>query len=191
MLKIGITGGIGSGKSMICRALQTFGIPVFYADNEMKLLYGEDAIIRRYLTQRYGMTIFADGRIQAGSLARILFADMAALSELNSMAYPALWQRYERWLQSVRSDACAMEAALLCESGFAAKMDMVVNVTAPDEVKLARVLRRNPECLPRDILRRMRCQWSDAQRASHAGFTINNDGRQAVLPQILTLINIL
>jgi dephospho-CoA kinase len=187
MVTVGITGGMGSGKSLICEVLQTLGIPVFFADDEVKKIYNEDADLRQSLINRYGERVYKDNVLQTKALAQIVFNNSEALAQLNALVYPALQQRFEQWQTQQQAAYAAMEAALLCESGMYAQMNVVVNVVAPENVRIARVLQRNKGMTEQEVRRRMSYQWNDEQRSKFARFTIVNDGEMALLPQILTL----
>jgi len=187
MLYIGITGGMGSGKTVVCKIWQTFGVPIFDADAQTKLLYNTCSMLQDQLMARFGFALYRDGVLQTQVLAQLIFRDAYARMELAKLVYPLLWQRFEQWSMEQNSKLVAMEAALLCESGFRDKMSFVVNVTAPQPLRIERVRGRNPHLSTQDILQRMQCQYSEEVRTQSSNFTIINDGIYALLPQILKL----
>ena len=189
MFIAGITGGIGSGKSLICRVLRTFGVPVFCADEQVKQMYNSSHSLQQQLIQRFGAGIYQNGSIQTSALAHIVFEDDTALAEVEAMVYPILQTRFEQWRRERSAEgigAAAFEAALLCESGFYKQMSMLVNVAAPENIRTARAQARGGASAD-EVRQRMRRQWSDEQRGRYADFTIINDNQTALLPQILTL----
>jgi dephospho-CoA kinase len=188
MLIIGITGGIGSGKSLICKVLRTFGIPVFYTDDEVKRMYDEDADLQCRLSQQFGSDILQNNHLRSNVLARIVFNDINALDALCNLVYPALWQRFCRWTAAQNAPCIVMEAAMLCESNFYSQMSLVVNVSAPENIRISRVLRRNTGLTEHDIRQRILRQWTDEQRNEYSHITIINDNQTAILPQILALL---
>jgi dephospho-CoA kinase len=187
MFILGITGGIGSGKTLVCKVLQTFGAAIFSADDQVKRLYEEDEAVKAYVVHRFGASVYVANRLQTKVLAQIVFKDKAAMEDLNRMIYPVLWRKFERWQAAVDGDFAVMDAALLCESGFHEKMMFIANVYAPKNLRIERILRRNPDMNEQDIEQRMQFQWTDAQRRRYADCTIINDGNIALLPQILSL----
>ncbi|MDR3296785.1 MAG: dephospho-CoA kinase, partial [Prevotellaceae bacterium] len=117
MMRVGITGGIGSGKTLVCRALQALGLPVFFADSEAKQLYHDNDELRQQLLKAFGSAIYSSsGELQARRLAQLVFGDANALATLNALVHPAVAQRFERWAVRQTSPYVVQEAALLFES---------------------------------------------------------------------------
>ncbi|GHT16074.1 dephospho-CoA kinase [Bacteroidia bacterium] len=187
MLSVGITGGMGSGKSLVCKVLQAWGIPIFCADNEAKKMYNENEHLREQLVNLYGQTIYKNNCFQPAELSRKVFGNEQALSQLTALVHPLVQQAFEQWRANQHAPYVVQEAALLCESGAHTKMNFVVQVTAPQDVRIARVLQRSPHLTKQQIEQRILHQWTDAQRSLYAHFTITNDDKTALLPQILEL----
>ncbi|MDR3329455.1 MAG: dephospho-CoA kinase [Prevotellaceae bacterium] len=186
MMRVGITGGIGSGKSLVCRALQSFGVPVFYADSEVKQMYDSDEEVRRLLVAAFGEEAYAGGKVNARRLAQLAFADSGRLAALNAIAHPALARRYAAWAERQEAAYTVIEAALLFEADIQRLLDKVATVSAPEALRVARVAQRDG-CPPSEALRRMAHQLTDGQRSALADITIVNDNATPLLPQILRL----
>jgi dephospho-CoA kinase len=189
MTTIGITGGIGSGKSLMCKVMQTFDLPVFNADEEVRNLYNHDENLKQYIISCFGEDLYKDNMLKTNALAQIIFNDNQALQKLTKQAYPALWQQFVRWRSRQHYHAVIMEAALLYESGLYKQVDFIVNVSAPQDVRISRVLGRNKGLTKDDVMLRIRHQYSDEQRCEHADFIIVNDNKTAVTPQIMELLH--
>ena len=186
-ISVGITGGIGSGKSLICKVFKVLGIPVFDADNEAKRLMATDAKLVAAIRSAFGDEAYqADGTVNRSYLASQVFADTKRLAALNALVHPAAIQAGEAWARSQTSPYSVKEAALLFESGSFRLNDYTVLVTAPEAVRIARVVQRDG-ITSEQVQSRMRRQWSDEEKMRLADFTIVNDGKQAILPQVLEL----
>lgn len=190
MIRIGITGGIGSGKTTVCRVLEHLGIPVFYADLEVKNMYEDDAEVQAQLVQAFGEAIYCNGKPDRKRLAQQAFGSAAALAALNAIAHPAVAKRFDRWAEQQRAPCVAQEAALIFESGAHLLLNKVVTVAAPKELRIQRVMQRDG-CTRSEVLHRMSYQLSDAERNSKADFCIVNDDKTPLLPQILEILEIL
>ncbi|MDR0711774.1 MAG: dephospho-CoA kinase [Prevotellaceae bacterium] len=187
MMRIGVTGGIGSGKTTICKALENLNIPVFYADREAKNIYSDDPEVRALLVKTFGEAIFCSGKPDVKLLAQKVFGDDAALAALNAIVHPAVAKRFDGWVKQQRSPCVAQEAALIFESNAHLHLDKIITVNAPEELRIQRVLLRDG-CTRSEALRRMRHQLSDAERTSRSAFCIVNDDATPLLPQILKIL---
>lgn len=186
MLKVGITGGIGSGKSLVCRILSVFGVPVFHADLEARRLMDEDTHLGAALRARFPNCCHADGSPDRKALATLVFHDPEELAALNALVHPAVRDAFVKWAEVQQAPYVVMEAAILAESGGHRHMDRVVTVEAPEEVRLARVMARDGS--DADAVRaRMRNQAGEETRRAVAQHVLINDGRQMLLPQVLAL----
>ncbi|MDR0566649.1 MAG: dephospho-CoA kinase [Prevotellaceae bacterium] len=190
MMRIGVTGGIGSGKTTICRALENLGIPVFYADKEVKNMYEDDAEVQAMLARTFGEAVYRNGKPDRQLLAQKAFGSPAALAALNAIAHPAVAKRFDTWAAQQRAPCVAQEAALIFESGAHRQLDKVITVSAPQALRIQRVMLRDG-CTRSEVLRRMEHQLSDAARAERADFCIVNDDATPLLPQILEILSIL
>jgi dephospho-CoA kinase len=184
MMRVGITGGIGSGKTTICKALENLNIPVFYADVEVKKMYEDDAGVQASIVEAFGEAMYSHGKLNKNMLAQKVFGDAAALAALNAIAHPAVERRFAEWMKRQHAPCIAQEAALIFESNTHRLFDKVVTVNAPEELRIQRVVLRDG-CTRDEVLRRMKHQLSDAERTSLADFCIVNDDATPLLPQIL------
>lgn len=186
-IKVGVTGGIGSGKSLICKLFKILGIPVFDADSEAKRLMSTDAKLVAAIRSEFGDSAYrADGTVNREYLAAQVFNDTARLETLNALVHPAAIRAGEVWATNQTAPYCVKEAALLFESGSFRLNDYTVLVTAPEAIRIARVVQRDGVSAEQ-VRARMRRQWPDEEKARLADFTIVNDGKQAIIPQVLEL----
>lgn len=186
MIKIGLTGGIGSGKSIVARILNVLEIPVFDSDREARALIEHDQGLKEQIVARFGDRIYPGGALDRKVLASIVFNDAAALSDLNSMVHPAVRKLFSTWADQQRSPYVVMEAAILAETGGHSAFDRVIVVSAPEEVRIRRVVQRDG--VGEEAVRaRMRNQASEADRLAIADHVIVNDDKQLVMPQVLSI----
>lgn len=190
-LKIGITGGIGSGKSIICRIFNVLGIPTFDADRETKVLMETDADLMAALIANFGAQVYdEEGRLQRGYLAEQVFGDQSRLELLNRLVHPVAIRAGEEWAaaasMSGKAPYTVKEAALLFESGSYRLNDFNILVTAPVETRIRRVMKRDGASREQ-VEARIRKQMPDEEKEKLADFIILNDGQTAVLPQVLAL----
>lgn len=187
MKKIGLTGGIGSGKSTVAKIFNVLGVPVFNADEEGRRLLNEDAEVKQAVIETFGAALYASGELDRKALAAVVFKDPASLARLNSIVHPAVRNTFNEWC-ATRSAASyvIMEAAILAESGGHAAFDHIVVVTAPEGLRLERVMERDGST-EAEVLARMKNQATDHTRSAIADFTIDNSGEALVIPQVLAV----
>lgn len=186
-LKIGITGGIGSGKSYIAKIFKALGVPFYDADNEAKVLMNTNEDIKTALMNEFGAEVYdADGRLDRPYLASTVFKDKGKLEKLNAIVHPVVIQHGADWAASQTFPYSLKEAALLFESGSYQKLNYTILVTAPREVRIERVMQRDSVSRA-DVLDRMGKQLPDEEKQKLADFIIVNDGTKPVLPQVLSL----
>jgi len=188
MLKIGITGGIGSGKTTVAKIVECLGFPVYYADERGKHLTENDPEVLQSIRQFFGNDIFDNNRLNRQALAKIVFSDEEKLRLLNSLIHPAVKRDYETWLNEQVSDLIFSEIAILFESGRYKDFDKNVLVIASEEVRLRRVMRRNG-LSEVEIKARMANQWSDEVKLKLADFVINNNEGRGLIQQVIKLID--
>lgn len=184
MLKIGITGGIGSGKSTISRIFKTFGIPVFDADSVAKNIMQEDEVLKQQVKETFGDESYKEGKLDRKYLANIVFNDAHQLELLNSIVHPATIRAATSWMKLQKTDYVIKEAALLFEAGSAGDLDYVIGVYAPQHVRIKRVMSRD-NISREDVLARMNKQIDEELKMKLCDFVIVNDSRTAVIPQVL------
>jgi dephospho-CoA kinase len=188
MLKIGLTGNIGSGKSLVCKLFAQFGVPIFNADLEAKKILDKQNL-RPKLLATFGNHIEDKKHniIDRKKLAAIVFQDKKALNKLNSLIHPELRIAFQYWsnLQS-KSLYVIEEAAILFENDFADLFDRIIVVVAPKNLRLKRVMQRDGAS-KEEVLARMKNQWSDEKKEAEADFIIWNDEEHLLIPQVLDL----
>lgn len=187
MLKIGVTGGIGSGKSTICQVFELLGIPVFYADAEAKKLMLEDEKLKSAISDTFGAASYlADGSLNRTYLAEIVFNDENQLASLNKLVHPAVFKAFNHWAEAQTAAYVVKEAALLFESGSYRLCDKNILVTAPEALKIARIIQRD-QIGEEEIRARMARQMSDEEKLPLADIVLKNDEQELLIPQILQL----
>lgn len=188
MLKIGITGGIGSGKTTVCKVFETLHIPVFYADQVAKDLMTGDKLLIEGVKQVFGDESYQDGKLNNKHIANIVFAQEKELEKLNALVHPAVFRAFEAWATSANGNIpyALKEAALLFESGSYKMCDLNILVTAPVDLKIARVMARD-QVTREQVLARMNKQWNDEKKAKMADFIIVNDEKSSLLEQVFSL----
>lgn len=190
-IKIGITGGIGSGKSVVSKLLQLMGVPVYIADVESKRFTETDPDIRAALISLLGDEVYQDGKLNRPLLASYIFGNKDNLTMVNGIIHPRIKDDFRRWAQSHSSyPIVGIEAAILIEAGFTEDVDQVVLVYAPQEIRLRRAVSRDA-CAVEQIQQRMRNQMPDEDKMAFAHHIIYNDDKQALIPQLGALIKTL
>lgn len=192
MLKVGITGGIGSGKSTVCRVFSVLGIPVFNADVEAGRLQNEDPQIGTELIGIFGPEIYsAEGLLNRKKLASIVFNDSRLLEKLNSIIHPAVHREFEKWsTRNSNFPYVIYEAAILFETGSSRNFDFTILVVADEQERIERVSKRD-HSRPEDVLQRMNHQLMDKEKIKMADFVIENNDNQLIISQILKLDQLL
>lgn len=185
-LKVGLTGGIGSGKSVVARMFKTLGIPVYDADSATRKLYFADPDLRRQLILAFGEALYANERFDSAQLAKIVFHDPEKLQQLNQIVHPAAIKEAERWMNAQQAPYLVKEAALIFESGSQRDLDLVIGVTAPMELRIKRVMQRDG--LSRDdILIRMKRQIDEPIKMRLCDYVIINDDKTLLIPQVVAM----
>lgn len=173
MFKVGVTGGIGSGKSTVCRVLQRNGIPVFYADDEAQVILNNDPEVRRQIIALLGQRAYTTDGFDRKRVGSVVFNDPIKLEGLNAIMRPAVRRSFDTWTMGQTSEFVAMEAAILIESGGHRNMDHLVVVTAPMDVRVARAMKRD-NASEEQIRARIAAQMSDKDRLMYADTVITN-----------------
>ena len=185
---IGCTGGIGSGKTNVVKTFEGLGIPGYDCDSRAKELYDEDAALLAEVAQVAGDDVVVEGRLDRRALAAKIFSDADLLARLESVVHPAVIRDFSRWLQEQSSKLVIFESAILLDKPYLREMpDHVLLVTAPRELRIERVMARDG--LSREAVeKRMANQISDEQRRKYADYILETNDRDAIIPQLLSLI---
>lgn len=186
-LRIGITGGIGSGKSYVAKIFKALGVPFYDADSAAKLIMVNNEQVRAALRAGFGEAVYlADGQLNRPYLSDIVFKDAAKLAQLNAIVHPAVIQEGLDWAERQQTAYSLKEAALLFESGSYKTLDYTILVTAPIALRMQRVMERD-RVSSEQVLDRMAKQLPDEDKIQLADFVINNDEATPLLPQVLAL----
>ena len=186
MLKIGLTGGIGSGKSTVAKIFETLGVPVYNADEEAKKMMNSDEELKASLINNFGAETYKDGLLDRKYLAAIVFNDDHKLELLNSLIHPATIRDASEWIKKQKSPYVIKEAALIFEAGAADMLDLVIGVSAPHELRIKRVMNRDGVSRE-EVLKRMSSQLDDEVKMKRCDFVITNDEKSLIIPQVLSL----
>ncbi|PBJ16175.1 dephospho-CoA kinase [Flavobacterium sp. ACN6] len=187
---IGLTGGIGSGKTTIANYFAELGIPVYIADDGAKRVM-QSAFIINEIKTAFGQDIFDGEILNRAKLAQIVFNDKEQLAKLNTIVHPAVKHDFELWIQEYKKfDYVIYEAAILFESGRYKECDIIITITAPEEIRIKRVIERD-KTTREQVLSRMKMQWDDEKRISMSNFVINNDNLKVAKEEVVKILKIL
>lgn len=187
MLKIGITGGIGSGKTTVCRIFQSLGIPVLYADEVNAILLEEDAWLKARIVAAFGEAVLDDqGKISRKKLGARVFAKPEELKQLESWIHPRVIRYSQDWFSRQQAPYAMKEAALFFEAGTAADMDLIVGIRAPQHLRLQRTQARDG-VTEETVRHRMAQQMDEEEKLRRCDLVLINDGSRALIPQVLEL----
>jgi dephospho-CoA kinase len=188
VVKVGITGGIGSGKTTVCKIFETLGIPIYYADVQAKSLMVSNKEVVAKIQSTFGIdTYFADGKLNRKYLADKVFQDKNLLQQLNAIVHPAVFLDTQQWYQiHAKSPYTLYETAILYESGSYKTMDKIITVFAPLEDRITRTMKRD-NCTREEVLARVNKQMLEDEKMSKADFVVYNDHSQPVIAQVLTI----
>jgi dephospho-CoA kinase len=190
MLKIGLTGGIGSGKTTVAQIFEVLAIPVYYADQAAKELMNHDPDLKKEITGAFGKEVYKEGMLDRAFLGEIVFTDSEKLARLNSIVHPATLKDASSWMQNQKTPYAIKEAALIFEAGLENFFDFIIGVSAPQNLRLERVMNRDP-ISSENILQRMEHQMDESEKIKRCDFIIVNDGNQPLIPQVLNIHQIL
>ena len=185
-LRIGLTGGIGSGKSTVAGIFKVLGIPVFDADWEAKKIMESNPILRRALVEQFGSTIFVNEQLNRKALASIVFKDPVQLAKLNALVHPHAIEEGIQWSARQSSPYTVKEAALFFESGSAEGIDYMIGVYSPKHIRIQRVMKRDG-ITREEVLLRMQRQIPEEIKMRLCDFVLLNDEQQLLIPRIIKL----
>lgn len=186
MKKFGLTGAIGSGKSTVAKIFEALGIPCYYSDDRAKELMIENENIRAFLIEKIGSESIQNHQLKTHFIADKVFQNKKLLEELNALVHPAVAKDFEEWTQKQHSKYVLKEAALLLESGSNRGLDGIICVTAPEDVRIQRVMQRN-SMTEEQVRARMNHQWSQEKKLEHSQFEICNDEQHSLILQVKEL----
>jgi dephospho-CoA kinase len=188
MLRIGLTGGIGSGKTVVADIFRQLGMPVYEADAEARILTENNKEIKSELKKKFGSEIFLkDDSLDRKKLAALVFSDAEKLSQLNSIVHPYVKEHFNSWLQQHNGNKYIIkEAAILFESGSDEGLDKIICVTAPEKIRIQRVVDRD-NTTEEKVQRIMKNQMTEEERTKRSDYIITNDNMILVIPQVLKL----
>lgn len=189
-LLVGITGGIGSGKSTVARIFSILGIPIYYADDRAKWLMANDPKLKKQIMDHFGNESYSeDGILNRAFLATKVFADEEKVKIINSLVHPAVRLDFENWSNAQNSHYVLKEAALLFETGSYKDLDKVINVSTPIKIRISRVLMRDPHRNEKQINDIIDKQLPDEEKNKLADFIIKNTDNKMLIPQVLEIHN--
>lgn len=187
MITVGLTGGIGSGKSTVAKVFELLGVPVFYADTEAKEVYN-DADIREQLVNKIGPDIYKSDVFNKNLMRQFLFESEANRIFINQLIHPKVAERYQIWKRKQNAPYIIREAAILIESGSYKDCDQIIVITAPIDMRVQRVLHRD-KISAEEVQKRIAAQWSDFERSKYAQHVWINDNKEELLMNILRFDN--
>ncbi len=190
MLKVGVTGGIGSGKSVVCRVFHTLGIPVFNADDTARYLMENDEHLVHHIKALLGEDVYSDGKLDRAKVSEIIFREPQKLQQLNSLVHPATISYANGWFARQAAPYVIKEAAIFFEGGSYKEMDMMIGVFAPAELRIERATKRS-NMTREKVLSVMAQQMNENEKMSRCDHVITNDDVHAILPQVLKLHDLL
>ena len=188
MLKIGLTGGIGSGKSTVAKIFELLQVPVYYADEASRRLYHTDPELMAQIKKHFGEDMYSEGKLNRSKMAEIVFNDPQKLELLNQLVHPPTLRDAQEWIRAQKAPYVIKEAALLFESGSAAGLDYIIGIQAPVAVRLKRVRDRD-KTTREEVLSRMNRQIDEDIKMRLCDFIVRNNEQELVIPQVLDLHN--
>ena len=186
MIRVGITGGIGSGKSTVAKVFEVLGIPVYYADDAAKRIMNEDQLLKAQLLQLFGAETYVDGKLNRKYLSRLVFNDEEKLAQLNALVHPATLADAGKWMQQQTTPYAIKEAALIFESGAQTQLDKVIGVFAPAPVRIQRVMKRD-DVSREEVKARMEKQLDESIKMRLCDYVVTNDEQELVIPQVIKI----
>jgi len=186
MVNIGLTGGIGSGKTTVAKIFELLGIPVYYADDAAKRIMNEDEELKAGIQKHFGKEAYKNGELDRSYLSAKVFTDPFQLEILNSLVHPATIRDAGKWMSQQKTSYTIKEAALIFESGSAEHLDYVIGVYAPVKLRIKRAMERNHMTYD-DVIQRMNKQLDENMKMKLCDFVIYNDEEHLLIPQVIEL----
>ncbi|MES1214417.1 MAG: dephospho-CoA kinase [Bacteroidota bacterium] len=186
MIRVGLTGGIGSGKTTVAKIFETLGVPVYYADDAARMLMNTNEELKAAIQKNFGPPTYQDGNLDRKYLASIVFNDKKKLDLLNSLTHPVTIKDAEEWINKQTTPYIIKEAALLFESGAAEHLNYIIGVYAPQHLRVKRVMDRDG-MTTEQVMKRISRQLDEEQKMKLCDFVITNNEEELVIPQVLFL----
>ena len=188
IIKVGITGGIGSGKTTVAKVFEVLGVPMYYADEAAKRLMNEDEILKGEIQHHFGKECYLEGKLNKKYLSELVFTNDKKLALLNSIVHPVTIADAQKWMQQQTTPYAVKEAALIFESGSQQELDYVIGVFTPIPMRIQRVIKRD-QLSREEIKARMDKQMDESIKMRLCDFVITNDEQQMVIPQVIQIHN--
>ncbi|MFZ9045957.1 MAG: dephospho-CoA kinase [Cyclobacteriaceae bacterium] len=189
IVKLGITGGIGAGKSMVCRVLEVLGVPVYYADDRAKWLMNHQPKLKQSIALLFGTKSYREGVLDNRFIAERIFTNQDLIKQMNTLVHPAVKQDFKEWCVTQSKKIIAKETALLFETGSYKELDQSWLVTCPIDKRIKRVKKRDPSRSDQEIIGIIEKQWNDEEKLHLADIILANDDEQLLIPQVLTALS--
>lgn len=188
MIRIGITGGMGAGKSVISEMMRCLGIPVYDADIASKKILNSNTKVKTQLIELLGEEIFSNGQLNRPLMAQLIFNNNELLLKTNAIIHPAVFEDFIAWSETQNKEVVACETAILFESGMVSYFDSILMVSAPLEIRIERCIKRN-NFTREQVLERIAKQMDESKKTELSDFVIDNDNRKALYPQLKNFLN--
>ncbi|XMO86673.1 dephospho-CoA kinase [Algibacter sp. AS12] len=186
MIVVGLTGGIGSGKTTVAKEFAKLGVPIYIADNEAKALMRRSKVIKRKLIALFGEEVYVDGQLNKPFIANIIFNDKSYLQKMSAIVHPRVGKHFHKWALKQKAPYVIKEVAILFENGGDKACDYVITVTAPIKIRVERLLKRD-DTSKKKIEAIMKNQWTDEEKIKHSHFVIENTNLEETLNQVLQI----
>lgn len=186
MVVVGITGGIGSGKTTISNYLKSFGIPLYVADKEAKALMNRSKVIKQKLIQLFGDEAYVDGKLNRPFLAKMIFKDKSLLNQMNAIVHPKVASHFKRWLKKQDAPYILKEAAIIFENNLQSNYDYIITVVADENLRIERILDREDTTLEK-VKAVINNQWTDSHKKKLSDFVISNNDLDQAKKQALQI----
>jgi dephospho-CoA kinase len=189
MLKVGLTGGIGSGKTTVCNVFEHLGIPVYHADIHARILSDADDDIKKALQNLFGEDIYTRSGLNRKKISELIFVDTEMLQKVNAIIHPKVMKHFNEWMnEHTGMNYIIHEAAILFESGMNLLFNKIITVAAPEEIRIGRIIKREgmTEVSVKNIIRN---QWPEKKKISMSDYVVMNDQKRLILPQVLQIHN--
>jgi dephospho-CoA kinase len=185
-MEIGITGGIGSGKTSVCRVFSVLGVPVFSADEKAREIMNTNREIIEQVRKITGKNVYSSGSLDRKELAGLIFKDKRLLREINRLVHPVVFSNYKTWVKTTAAPYVLLEAAILFESKASNLVDKIITVVAPVEERIERVVQRN-QLTREEVLDRIKNQMRDEEKIKHSDWVIFNSENEMIIPSVLKI----